>query len=1275
MANEKNIGSVKASLDFDVSKAVNSLNNLSTTMTQHASSMTKFANSTIASMERMESKIDSGAKNISDDLKKISGSFNNTFSKGFDRGVGQLIDALKEQTFTLKKEIKGVSDSVDSLNGKIRSSKGAIKNTTTSTIKWFDATDSLFNSFSKITFKLFIIEQGTRQIYELFNGMVGPGFQFASSMETLRIGMAGILASTTKMGEEQTTYAQGLEISEKILKRMQVEALRTTMTVQELSEAYQSTLAGGLNAGMDLEQIMDLTVAAANAVKSFGLPKQQVIQELRGLISGEAIRPGVDMLGTVLGYTTATVNQLRKEGTLYEDIMKRMEGFKAATYDLDTTWAGMMNNMIDGFNKLAGSAVTGLFDNMKRRVKEMRSMFYSLKQEEHTYTNEKTGKQEKRTVVTDILINNETQKRLTYLYDTIDNFIELIYTLGKQALPFLATAFDVLLPAINGVIILLINFSGMVTTAITNLTSFAKEMWNASASVKDFLASLLPDEFVNFISNYKESIALITAFSIVGKGLIGILAGLGASILHLTGVTYALNTAMIIWHNLSNAATLGEFIRTTLLAANMTWTYRAGLIAMTAASAVAKVAVATFNGVLAVSEILYDGITTKTRLATIATQVFAKVTAGAKIVLATLSGGLLAALKAVGLFLAKITALSLAMAVLAAKFIVIGAAIGSVLYLFYKISDETSALSEKWKAFKDIAVGVWDGIANRMKYAMTGEEQYLKKSKEAFEGIGESWDKVKSSVGWDTALVELQDDAVKLKDTLKGVFDFKDIINPDVELGKLPKNIEAMFKAGDASKGLQSLQSSLDSLIKKYTDFSKDRKISGDNIKLAKKENEILKIKAQMYGGEMKALQEKEAKIKGIDLVLEEVIENYEKELALASAIGDADTRQKVIDQINKHIDAEKRLAAVQKEQAEWKLKFDKLQEGSSDIVTRVFGEQGELENKLAKNKELLTNFMAEIDALAAGGMGGKGKETELLDKGKYTDEAKSMLDKILTTSPEKLLEEYEKKKTDFSSFADFIKTKLAETSKAWDANTRVQEAWKEKGQKMLDDMGLGMGDAVYAWVSGAQDIGQAMRDMVQELLRNALKLILQWYTIFGIVSAFSGPKVGAEAANRIVLGISDSSAKLFSGGKKAEGGLIGGTGSTTGDSLVAAVSPGEYVIRASAVRKLGVGYLDALNNISAKRPSGVLPPISRVGRKFAEGGYVDDGGYTPKTVTTNEGNNGGGNVVFNMTFQSLNPEAGAEMMKEQLPFIKNAVVNWMRNDTSVRTATRGAAR
>ena len=111
------------------------------------------------------------------------------------------------------------------------------------------------------------------------------------------------------------------------------------------------------------------------------------------------------------------------------------------------------------------------------------------------------------------------------------------------------------------------------------------------------------------------------------------------------------------------------------------------------------------------------------------------------------------------------------------------------------------------------------------------------------------------------------------------------------------------------------------------------------------------------------------------------------------------------------------------------------------------------------------------------------------------------------------------------------------------------------------------------------------MRDMVQELLRNALKLLTQWYTVFGIISALSGStETGAIAANKMVLGV-DGSNKFMSKnkwtGKWAEGGLIGGSGSSTGDSVMAAVSPGEYVIRASAVRKLGVGYLNSLNEIS----------------------------------------------------------------------------------------------
>ncbi len=60
-----------------------------------------------------------------------------------------------------------------------------------------------------------------------------------------------------------------------------------------------------------------------------------------------------------------------------------------------------------------------------------------------------------------------------------------------------------------------------------------------------------------------------------------------------------------------------------------------------------------------------------------------------------------------------------------------------------------------------------------------------------------------------------------------------------------------------------------------------------------------------------------------------------------------------------------------------------------------------------------------------------------------------------------------------------------------------------------------------------------------------------------------------------------------------ATGGQVRGPGSGTSDSIPALLSNGEYVIRAAAVRKLGKGYLDLINN-------GI--PM----RRFADGGMVE---------------------------------------------------------------------
>lgn len=62
----------------------------------------------------------------------------------------------------------------------------------------------------------------------------------------------------------------------------------------------------------------------------------------------------------------------------------------------------------------------------------------------------------------------------------------------------------------------------------------------------------------------------------------------------------------------------------------------------------------------------------------------------------------------------------------------------------------------------------------------------------------------------------------------------------------------------------------------------------------------------------------------------------------------------------------------------------------------------------------------------------------------------------------------------------------------------------------------------------------------------------------------------------------------------RAAGGIVRGPGTSTSDSINARLSDGEYVIKASRVRQLGVGYLDSLNGGRTHTPG-----------RFADGGPV----------------------------------------------------------------------
>lgn len=96
-----------------------------------------------------------------------------------------------------------------------------------------------------------------------------------------------------------------------------------------------------------------------------------------------------------------------------------------------------------------------------------------------------------------------------------------------------------------------------------------------------------------------------------------------------------------------------------------------------------------------------------------------------------------------------------------------------------------------------------------------------------------------------------------------------------------------------------------------------------------------------------------------------------------------------------------------------------------------------------------------------------------------------------------------------------------------------------------------------------------------------------------------------------------------------ASGGLVTGPGSGTSDSIPARLSNGEYVIRASSVRSVGVDFLDAINALGARSFRRAIP-----------GGFADGGEVTVPTagqgVSVNVTNNG---TEKQVTDASYDPE------------------------------------
>lgn len=145
---------------------------------------------------------------------------------------------------------------------------------------------------------------------------------------------------------------------------------------------------------------------------------------------------------------------------------------------------------------------------------------------------------------------------------------------------------------------------------------------------------------------------------------------------------------------------------------------------------------------------------------------------------------------------------------------------------------------------------------------------------------------------------------------------------------------------------------------------------------------------------------------------------------------------------------------------------------------------------------------------------------------------------------------------------------------------------------KLASQLGIAKGKTEDLWRS-LQKLPATKRIQVLESIsgKGALAITASGYA----------PGVGQKNGQVLI----PKSASLLGVGR-ASGGMITGPGTGTSDSIPARLSNGEYVVKADAVKKVGVQHLDAIN-------SGNIPG-------FATGGVVAmNNSVIPKTVSTSE--------------------------------------------------------
>ncbi len=249
----------------------------------------------------------------------------------------------------------------------------------------WEGAKTLAGAVSDLTGKVFNLRNaavGLAAVW-LFSNAVKPGLAFNETIESAQIGISSLLTSTMELKDQtgqllpmEARYAEAKRVSAQETEKLRIAGLSTVATTEQLVEAYQQGVGPLTRAGVALEDVQRITVGIVQAAGALGMPMNQINEEVRSIAEGT-----INMNSRVaktLGLTNEMVANWKAQGTLADELNKRLMVFNLASEDAFSSWRGIKSNMAEALGYLMGKATEPLFDSLKAGWKGLLDQVFDI---------------------------------------------------------------------------------------------------------------------------------------------------------------------------------------------------------------------------------------------------------------------------------------------------------------------------------------------------------------------------------------------------------------------------------------------------------------------------------------------------------------------------------------------------------------------------------------------------------------------------------------------------------------------------------------------------------------------------------------------------------------------------------------------------------------------------------------------------------------------------------------------------------------------------------